>query len=94
MVDPDKILEELAHVRDAGFAVSDQETVTGLRVLAAAITDIDGVPVAAMSVAAPAFGRSLEEFIAEARDATCAAAAKLSSAVRAAGATAVQHRVT
>lgn len=92
VIDTPKILDELAHVREAGFAVSDQETVTGLRVLAAPITDIDGVPVAAMSVAAPAFGRTLEEFIDLARDDTRAAAAKLSLAVRAAGGTAIPRQ--
>lgn len=89
VIDTAKLLDQLAHVREVGFAVSDQETVTGLRVLAAPITDIDGVPVAAMSVAAPSFGRTLEEFVEIARDATCEAAAKLSSAIRAAGGTAV-----
>lgn len=94
VVDTAKILDELAHVRESGFAVSDQETVTGLRVLAAPITDVDGVPIAAMSVAAPAFGRTLEEFIDAARDGTCAAAAKLSLAVRAAGGIAVPRHST
>lgn len=88
MVDVDQLLEEIAKVRRDGFAVSDQETVTGLRVLAAPITDVDGIPIAAMSVAAPAFGQTLEEFIDTARDVTCAAAQRLSLAVRAAGATA------
>lgn len=90
IVDVEVILETLAGVREAGFAVSDQETVSGLRVLAAPITDVDGVPVAAMSVAAPAFGRSLEKFIEEAKERTCLAAETLSSAIRAAGGTAVQ----
>lgn len=93
VVDVEKIMDELQIVREQGFATSDQETVTGLRVLAAPITDIDGVPIAAMSVAAPAFGRTLNQFIDEARDATCAAAEKLSSAVRAAGGTALQKRI-
>lgn len=92
IIDSEKIIEELARVRETGFAVSDQETVTGLRVLAAPITDIDGVPVAAMSVAAPAFGRTLQEFIDIACDATCEAAAKLSAAVRAAGGTVVPRQ--
>ncbi|WP_168196147.1 IclR family transcriptional regulator [Novosphingobium sp. EMRT-2] len=92
-VDIDHILAEIAHARRDGFAVSDQETVTGLRVLAAPITDIDGIPIAAMSVAAPAFGQTLEEFIETARDATCDAAKRLSLAVRAAGATAA-HPLT
>lgn len=88
LVDIDRLLSEIAKVRRDGYAVSDQETVTGLRVLAAPITDVDGIPIAAMSVAAPAYGQTLEQFIEDARDATCAAARQLSLAVRAAGGTA------
>jgi len=88
VTDVDKILAEMERVRKNGFAVSDQETVTGLRVLAAPITDIDGIPIAAISVATPAFGQTLEEFIALAADQTCEAADRLSQAVRAAGGTA------
>jgi len=90
MVDIDRLLDEIAKVREDGFAVSDQETVTGLRVLAAPITDMDGVPLAALSVAAPAFGHTLEDFVSRARDITCEAARQLSFAVRAAGGTAAQ----
>ncbi|WDF75142.1 IclR family transcriptional regulator [Novosphingobium sp. KACC 22771] len=93
VVDIDQILTEIAKVRRDGFAVSDQETVTGLRVLAAPITDIDGIPIAALSVASPAFGQSLDEFIEAAREVTCEAARRLSLAVRAAGATAA-HPLT
>ena len=93
VTDVDQILAEIAKVRRDGFAVSDQETVTGLRVLAAPITDVDGSPLAAMSVASPAFGQTLDEFIDAARDATCEAARRLSLAVRAAGATAA-HPLT
>ncbi|WP_353197874.1 IclR family transcriptional regulator [Sandarakinorhabdus sp.] len=88
VTDIDALLATLDQVRRDGFAVSDQETVTGLRVLAAPITDVDGVPIAAMSVAAPTFGQTLDEFIAAAAGPTCAAAQQLSLAVRAAGATA------
>jgi IclR family transcriptional regulator, pca regulon regulatory protein len=84
-VDVDKVLLEIAKAGRDGYAVSDQETVTGLRVIAAPITDLDGVPIAALSAAAPAFGQSLEEFLALTREPTCAAAASLSRAVRAAG---------
>lgn len=94
LVDVDGIMAELERVRAQGYAVSDQETVTGLRVLAVPITDIDGMPIAAMSVAAPAFGHSLDDFVAEAREMTCAAAAQLSAAVRAAGGTAIPQRTT
>ena len=93
VVDIDKILERIAEAREAGYAISEQETVTGLRVIAAPITDVDGVPVAAVSAAAPTYGRTLEEFLADARDATCNAAARLSMAIRASGAMAAQRPV-
>jgi IclR family transcriptional regulator, pca regulon regulatory protein len=44
--------------------------VSGLRVIAAPIVDIDGVPIAAVSAAAPAFERSLEDFIGDAKGLT------------------------
>lgn len=91
IVDIDMILEKIAHAARVGYAISEQETVTGLRVIAAPITDVDGVPVAALSAAAPSFGRTLEEFIADARGPTCDAAARLSVAIRAAGGLAAQR---
>lgn len=93
-VEVEHIMSLIAQAADAGYAVSDQETVTGLRVIAAPITDVDGVPVAAVSAAAPAFGRTLEEFLADAREITCDVAARLSVAVRAAGGLATQRLVT
>jgi len=81
----DEVLALIAETGALGYALSDQETVTGLRVIAAPITDMDGVPIAAVSAAAPAFGRTPEEFVADARDLTCDAARRLSLATRAAG---------
>lgn len=89
IVDRDSILAEIRRATDLGYALSDQETVTGLRVIAAPITDVDGVPVAAISAAAPTFGREVEDFIADARDAVCGAASRLSKAIAAAGGMAV-----
>lgn len=94
LVDVDAILQQVSQAKAAGYAISDQETVTGLRVLAAPITDIDGVPIAAISAAAPAFGRSLEDFISDARDVTCEAAERLSLALRASGGMAAQRSAT
>ncbi|MBL8771692.1 MAG: helix-turn-helix domain-containing protein [Phenylobacterium sp.] len=85
LIDPESILAQIAEAGRLGYAFSDQETVTGLRVIAAPITDVDGVPVAAISAAAPAFGRSEQEFLEDARDVTVGAASRLSQAVRAAG---------
>jgi IclR family transcriptional regulator, pca regulon regulatory protein len=86
----DRLLAQIAQAKADGFAISDQETVTGLRVIAAPITDIDGVPIAALSAVAPSFGHTLEEFIADTRDVTCDAARRLSLALRASGGTAAQ----
>jgi IclR family pca regulon transcriptional regulator len=82
----DALLTRLEQVRRSGFALSDQENITGLRVLAAPVLDADGVPLAALSVAAPAFGMPLKVFDAASRKPVMAAAAKLSRAVQAAGA--------
>ncbi|PZQ58747.1 MAG: IclR family transcriptional regulator [Phenylobacterium zucineum] len=85
IVDVEAVLAQIAEAGRLGYAFSDQETVTGLRVIAAPITDVDGVPIAALSAAAPAFGRTVDDFLADARDPTCHAAARLSEAARAAG---------
>jgi len=82
----DALLTKLEQIKRAGFALSDQENVTGLRVLAAPVLDADGVPLAALSVAAPAFAMPLKAFDAASRKPVMAAAAKLSRAVQAAGA--------
>ena len=57
------IEERLERVRRLGYALSDQDTVNGLRVLAAPILDSDGHPFAAVSVAAPSIASTLEEFV-------------------------------
>ena len=82
----DALLTKLEQIKRSGFALSDQENVTGLRVLAAPVLDADGVPLAALSVAAPAFAMPLKAFDAASRKPVMAAAAKLSRAVQAAGA--------
>ena len=86
----DALLEKLAEVRKLGWALSEQENVTGLRVLSAPVLDIDGVPAAGLSVAAPAFRMPAAEFEAAARDPVLAAAAQLSRALQATGSFAVQ----
>jgi len=56
------LLRRLKQVRERGYAIADQENVTGLCVLAAPILDPDGFPVAGLSVAAPAFRMSAQAF--------------------------------
>ncbi len=80
-----EIVERLERVRRKGHAVSDQEVVGGLRVLAAPVLDEDGHPIAAVSVAAPALHMPLEEFIARAAKPVMEAAGVIGSQMRAAG---------
>ena len=84
-IDIDEILHDIAEATAAGYAVSEQETVVGLRVIAAPIVDVDGVPIAGMSAAASSLGRTLDEFIADTRGPICDGAALLSRALSAAG---------
>lgn len=53
----------LDRVRRLGYALSDQDTVPGLRVIAAPVLDPDGHPYAGVSVAAPSVACSLEDFV-------------------------------
>ena len=82
----DALLVRLDRVRAQGFALSDQENVSGVRVLAAPVLDADGVAIAALSVATPAPAMSLAAFKAAARAPVIAAAASLSRALQAGGA--------
>ncbi len=58
------IEERLERVRRLGYALSDQDTVPGLRVIASPILDPDGHPYGGVSVAAPSMACSLEDFVA------------------------------
>ena len=80
-----EIEDRLQRVRKLGYALSDQDTVNGLRVLAAPILDSDGHPFAAVSVAAPSIVSTLEEFVSNAvrsSDARCGRARKAVQRVR------------
>lgn len=84
------VLEErLKEVRRKGYALSDQETVLGLRVIAAPILDVDGHPYAAVSVASPAMGQSLEAFVESSAGPVQEAARQLAAIYRLSGAVAV-----
>jgi IclR family pca regulon transcriptional regulator len=58
-----EIEERLERVRQLGYALSDQDTVSGLRVIAAPVLDPDGHPYGGVSVTAPSMACSLEEFV-------------------------------
>lgn len=81
----DALLTRLAQVKRRGYAVSDQETVAGLYVLAAPILDGDGVPLAGISIAAPAIQTTLKDFEAAGARPIVQAAAALSRTVAASG---------
>jgi IclR family transcriptional regulator, pca regulon regulatory protein len=88
-----KFLARLAEIRDRGYALSDQENVTGLRVLAAPILDVDGSPLAAVSVASPAFSAPLAQFERSNRAQLIRVAATLSKASQASGGVANSKRI-
>lgn len=58
--DPEAILNELAKVKEQGFALIDQEVEIGLRSIAVPIRNAHGQTVAAMNVGVSAFDQSIE----------------------------------
>lgn len=51
IVDLPRLLAEIRHIRERGYALNDEETVLGFRSAAAAIRDRSGAPAAAINVA-------------------------------------------
>jgi IclR family pca regulon transcriptional regulator len=88
VTDLNTLLKRLDTVRRRGYAVSDQENVAGLCVLAAPVKDIDDVPIAAVSVAAPILRTSAKELEKTGAAPLLEAAKLLSRAFEAAGSTA------
>lgn len=80
-----QLLQSLSSVRRRGYALQDSMFRNGLRILAAPVLDVDGYPVAAVSVAAPAIRLSLDDFRARALDPVRAAVADIARAVQASG---------
>jgi len=79
------LLQRFRQVRARGYAISDQENVPGLCVLAAPILDTDGFPVAGLSVAAPAFRMSAKAFEKAGARPLLSAAQQLSRGLNASG---------
>jgi IclR family pca regulon transcriptional regulator len=77
-----EIEKRLKAVRELGYALSDQETVLGVRVIATPILDLDSHPWGAISAAAPSFVCSLEEFVEHSKDALLEAAKTLGKVLR------------
>lgn len=92
LTDIDALLKRLAQIRATGYAVSNQETVAGLYVMAAPVLDIDGLPVASLSVAAPAHRSTLRQFEENTIAGVVAAAGQLSKSLQATGGYAGQGR--
>jgi IclR family pca regulon transcriptional regulator len=84
-----EIEERLERVREIGYALSDQDTVLGVRVIAAPILDRDGYPWGALSVAEPTFNSSLESFVANSAEPVMRAAEDLAKVLSISGSTAV-----
>src|SRR5581483_5612535 len=84
-----EIEERLEIVRRQGYDVVDEETVNGLRAMAAPILDADGHPHGAVSVTAPSFTRPLTDFVRSAKGPLLQAAADLSRLISVSGATAI-----
>lgn len=66
--------EELAEVREQGYAVDDEERLTGLRCIAAPITDAEDRSIAAISISCPVHRVSDDRFFTDLRDAVLGAA--------------------
>jgi IclR family transcriptional regulator, pca regulon regulatory protein len=81
----DALLARLAQVKRRGYAISNQEAVPGLYVLAAPVLDSDGVPLAGISIAAPAIQTTLKDFEAAGARPIMQAAGALSRALQAGG---------
>lgn len=81
-----EIERRLARVRKLGYALSDQDTVPGLRVLAAPVLDPDGHPFGAVSVASPSVSGTLDAFVKSSAGALGRAAEELSRILRISGA--------
>jgi IclR family pca regulon transcriptional regulator len=80
-----QLLPLLATVRKRGYALQDSMFGNGLHILAAPVLDLDGYPLAAVSVAAPSVRVSLEDLRARALGPVRAAAAEIARAVQASG---------
>ncbi len=82
-----EIEARLQKVRECGYALSDQDTVLGVRVLAAPIFDPDERPWASISAAAPWNACTLSEFVDHTAPAVVKAAEQLTKVLRISGST-------
>jgi len=80
-----ELIRTLTQVRKRGYALQDSMLGNGLRILAAPVLDIDGYPIAAVSVVAPAIRTSSDEFCSRTLAPVRAAAADIARAIQASG---------
>jgi IclR family pca regulon transcriptional regulator len=85
ITDLNALLRRLKQVKSLGYALSNQENVSGLCVLAAPVLDLDGAPLAAISIAAPTMRVSANEFERVGVDPLLKAAGQLSRALQVMG---------
>ncbi|MFF3518315.1 IclR family transcriptional regulator [Streptomyces sp. NPDC002573] len=76
----DAFAEEIARVRQLGYAVADEEHELGIRAVGVPVIGVDGITIAALSTAAPAYRMTMErlrEFVPLLQDAARELAAVL-----------------
>lgn len=81
----DEIVRNLSLVRKDGYSLRDSYFGSGLRVLAVPVLDVDGYPLAALSVAVPQIQLSAKEFRNRALSAVRRAATDIARAIQASG---------
>ena len=82
-----ELRKRFKEVRARGYAVSDGETIPGLRAIAAPILGADGLPIAAVSVAGPSITIPIEKFVGIYSGRLLEATAQLTRAMQAGGTT-------
>jgi len=83
--DEQRLSDTLEHIRENGYVLTDSLFTEGLRILAVPVLDIDGYPVGAISIAAPAVRCTAEELKVRALETTLAAADAIGKALQANG---------
>ena len=83
--DEQRLADTLEHIRENGYVLTDSLFTEGLRILAVPVLDIDGYPVGAISIAAPAVRCTAEELKVRALETTLAAADAIGKALQANG---------
>ncbi|MDA8437385.1 MAG: IclR family transcriptional regulator [Propionibacterium sp.] len=63
VTDREAFAQDIAEVRARGFALSDQEHEEGVRAIGVPVMGVDGTAMAAISVAAPSFRRSIADLV-------------------------------